>query len=142
MSTLKSYIDAQVRAGNLRLQTRGVQSLADLFDALEADLQARAARPAKLSYFIPLTGMDVMNLSTGHGISRERAHQLAQRTEITRDNLTDDVPQVLQAFDALGHPAEIAFRWNPDAESVEVSIELMENVAEFVARDSAADQPQ
>jgi hypothetical protein len=113
-----------------------VSNLNALFAALARDMGAETG-PAPPSCSIPLTGMDVLNLRTGHGISRERAQALAERTVLAGSNLTSDVPQVLQTFDALGHPAEVVFRWDADTEDgLAFCIELIENVAEFVERDS------
>lgn len=115
-----------------------MRNLNELFAALARDMGAEPepAPPSYASYSIPLTGLDVMNLRTGHGISRERAKGLAEQTVLAGSNLTSDVPLVLQTFDALGHPAEAVFRWDADTESLAFCIELIENVAEFVERDS------
>lgn len=112
-----------------------MSNLNTFFAALARDMGAEP-EPVVATYSIPLTGLDVMNLRTGHGISRERARGLAEQTVLAGSNLTSDVPQVLQTFDALGHPAEVVFRWDADMESIAFCIELIENVAEFVERDS------
>lgn len=110
-----------------------MSNLNAFFSALARDM---GTEPEQASYSIPLTGIDVLNLRTGHGISRERAQALAERTVLAGSNLTSDVPQILQTFLALGHAAEVGFRWDADTESIGFFIELIENVEEFVERDS------
>lgn len=118
-----------------------IEKVERLLAALKAVEEAKTqpVEEQDLRVKLSVNGMDFLSMETGHGLTRDRAQEVADSVEVSNTIDYKAIEKLLLFFrDKVTHGAVLSFALDNDG-NVVTSCELIENVAEFCERIAAQD---